>query len=60
MRGSAMNKNNNYILANFRVIALCLLLCSCPENNFKTTEWNSIKLHTLVEHNEKKFSVQEP
>ena len=33
--------------------------CSCPEHNLKSTGWNFIKLHTMVEYNERKCSVQE-
>ena len=33
---------------------------SCPEHNLKTIGWNLIKLHTVIDHNERKCSVQEP
>ena len=36
---------------SYRVIALCYFYC--PETNLITTKWNLIKLHTMVEHNER-------
>ena len=38
---------------------LPFLSFSCAEKNFKTTRWNLIKLHTMVEHTERKCSLQE-
>jgi hypothetical protein len=32
----------------------------CQEHNFKTTGWNSKQLHTMVKHNKRKCSAQEP
>ena len=33
---------------------------TCLEHNMKTTGWNFIKLYTMVKHNERKCSIQEP
>ena len=33
---------------------------SCPEINLKITGWNLMKLVSMVKHNEREFSVQEP
>ena len=33
---------------------------SCLEHTVKTTGCNLIKLHTMVKHNERKCSIQEP
>ena len=63
MRGSAVYKNHNSYLHNYRGIALSycfLFVVSCPEHNFKTNCWNLIKFHTMIQHSKRKFIVHEP
>ena len=36
------------------------LFSPCPEHNVKTNCWNLIKLHTMIQHIERKCDLQEP
>ena len=61
MRGSAVHTNRNSILSHYRVIALDYFsFFGFLSEPYLQNYWtNQIKLHTIIEHNERKCTAQE-